>query len=185
VSDHGGPVGPGTPGGAIGLCALAAAVALGIPALVYLGAGAPGSAGSGVGALSATLFVGVLSAIGAVVLTRRSRPVSSGWATGLFVLATGFAVVQGPELAIADAVCGVCCLFFVIGLHMPTAHGDDRAGSITRTLDEFRPALIGAATATPGLIIATMVATQSSVVIGIAAGLLVVAVLLGLARRMV
>lgn len=185
MSGHDGSVGPVGAVGAVGLCALSASVALGIPAIGYLGAGAPGPAGSGVGALSATLLIGALSAIGAVVQTRRSRPVSSGWATGLFVLATGFAVVQGPALPIADAACGVCCLFFVIGLHMPTGHGGDRAGSITRVLDEFRPALIGAFTATPGLIVGTMVATQSSVVIGIATGLVVVAILIGLARSMV
>jgi hypothetical protein len=166
--------------GAAGLCAAAGAVALGIPAVVSLGAGAPGSAGTG--ALAATLLVGVLAAVGAVVAGRRSRPVSSACATGLFVLATALAVVQVPALAIADAAAGACCLFFVIGLHVPEG---DRAGSLSRTLDEFRPALVGAFVATPGLIITTMVAGQASVLVGIGAGLLGVRVMVGLARRMV
>jgi hypothetical protein len=170
------------PRGAAGLCALCAALALGIPALRYLGSGAEGS---GAGGLSATLLVGVLAAIGAVVQTRRARRVSSGWAVGLFVLATGLAVVQVPALVIADAASGACCLFFVTSLRMLDGDGGDRAGAATRTLEEFRPALIGAFIASPALIITAMVSIQSSVVIGIAAGVLSVAVLLGLARRMV
>lgn len=174
-----------SPGGAVGVCALSATAALGIPAAVYLGAGPPGSAGTGVGALSATVLVGVLAAIGAVVQTRRSRPVPAVCATGLFVLSTGFAVFQVPALVIADAAAGACCLFFIIGLQMPGAHDGDRAGSRSRVLEEFRYPLLGGLIATPGLIVGSMVPAQPSALVGIAAGLLVVAVMVGVAKRMV
>lgn len=175
--------GPDGPSAAMGLCALCAAVALGIPAAVYLGPAAPGPPSTSAGALSSAILIGALAAVAAVVRTRRAKP--AVWATGLFVLSAGYAVFQVPALPIADAAAGACCLFFIIGLHMPGRHGGDRAGARSRALDEFRPALAGGLVATPGPIIESMIPTQPSVLVGIAAGLLVAAVMVGLARRMV
>ena len=170
------------PAGAVGLGALCGAVALGIPATVYLGGQAPGPASTGAGTLVATIFLGALAAVGALVQTRRSRP--AAWATGLFVVSAGFAVFQVPTLPIADAAAGACCLFLMISLHMPGRHGGNPAGNRSRVLDEFRPALVGGLITTPGLIIESMATWEPSVLVGIAAGLLVVAVMMGLAKRM-
>jgi hypothetical protein len=164
---------------------LSAVVALGIPAAVYLGGDASDPTNAHVGLLSATILLGVLAAVGAIVQTRRARPASALSATALFVLAVGFAVFQVPALAIADAAAGACCLFFIIGRQLPAGQREDRAGAVARILDEFRPALVGACVATPGLVIGTMMSAQPSVLIEMLAGLLVVAAMVGLARRMI